>query len=182
MASATPFQSTVDADTKLPPLTVSVNAAEPAVVLLGDKDEIEGAGFTAVIVKVCAFDVPPPGAGLTTVTMGVPLVATSEAGTEAVSCEALTYVVVSAVPFQSTVEDATKSLPLTVRVNAVDPAATLDGEIEEIEGTGLTAVIVNDEPLEVPPPGVGLTTVIVAVPVVVTSDAGTDAVSFEALT
>ena len=38
-----------------------------------------------LIVKVRAFDVPPPGEGFTTVTEAVPAVAMSLAGTEAVN-------------------------------------------------------------------------------------------------
>jgi len=52
------------------------------------------------MVNVCAFDVPPPGAGFTTVTSAVPAVATFAAGTIAVSFVEETKVVVKAVPFQ----------------------------------------------------------------------------------
>jgi hypothetical protein len=44
----------------------------------------------AVTVKNAVFDVPPPGAGLTTVTQPVLFVAMSAAGTVAVNCEPLT--------------------------------------------------------------------------------------------
>jgi hypothetical protein len=54
----------------------------------------------AAIVNVCAIDVPPPGAGFTTVIEAVPAVATREAGTAAVSCVGETNVVGKAVPFQ----------------------------------------------------------------------------------
>ena len=125
---------------------------------------------------------PPPGAGLTTVTMAVPLVTTSEAGTEAVSCDALAYVVFSAVPFHSTSEEATKSLPLTVSVKAGEPAAAVAGERDETAGTGLTAVIVNVTALDVPPPGLGVTTVTSTVPTVPNALDNTCAVSCVALT
>lgn len=49
------------------------------------------------------------------------------------------------------------------------------GEMDERLGTGL--LIVKVCPLDVPPPGVGLKTVISAVPAVVRSDAGIEAVS-----
>jgi hypothetical protein len=50
------------------PLTVKVNAAPPAVALAGDNELIVGTGFDAVIVKAALPEVPPPGAGLNTVT------------------------------------------------------------------------------------------------------------------
>ena len=52
------------------------------------------------IVNVSAgVDVPPPGAGLKTVTFTVPADARSEADTGTLSCVGLTYVVARAVPF-----------------------------------------------------------------------------------
>ena len=49
-----------------------------------------------------AFDAPPPGAGLNTVTLAVPAVAMSANVIAAVSCVPLTYVVVRFSPFQRT--------------------------------------------------------------------------------
>src|ERR1019366_3042854 len=46
------------------------------------------------------LDVPPPGAGLTTVTVAVPFVAMSAAGIAAFNFEALTKVVARGLPFQ----------------------------------------------------------------------------------
>jgi hypothetical protein len=43
-------------------------------------------GSALAMVKVRAFEVPPPGEGLTTVTEAVPTVAMSAAGTVAVNC------------------------------------------------------------------------------------------------
>jgi len=69
--------------TKLLPFTVNVNAAPPAVALEGANEVILGTGlFTA---KVSAPDVPPPGVGLETVTLAVPVLAISPAGTWAVT-------------------------------------------------------------------------------------------------
>ena len=53
-----------------------------------------------MIVKVCAFEVPPPGVGFTTVTDAVPTAATFAAGTMAVSIIEETNVVTRAEPFQ----------------------------------------------------------------------------------
>ena len=85
------------------------------------------------IVKVCALDVPPHG--VTTVTEAVPAVAMREAGTVAVSCveEPL---VVSAVPFQFTVDPETKLVPFTVNVNCAPPAVAQVGLSELIVGPG----------------------------------------------
>ena len=78
-----PFQLMTELATKLLPFTVSVKAAAPAVALDGDNDERAGTGlFTA---NVIAPDVPPPGVGLDTVTLVVPVLAISPAGTWAVS-------------------------------------------------------------------------------------------------
>ena len=63
----------------------------------------------------------------------------SLAGIAAVTCPALTNVVVRAAPFQRTSEVATKLLPFTVSVNAAPPAAVLVGASEVSVGTGLPA-------------------------------------------
>lgn len=76
-------------------------------------------------------------------------------------------------------------MPVTVRVKAVLPAVTLAGDMEVVVGTGLVAAcadIVNTTTFEVPPPGVALNTVILAVPAVVRSGAFTIAVNCVALT
>src|SRR4030095_15012844 len=129
---AAPFHCTTEPETKLLPLTVSVNAGPPAVALLGDRVVRLGAGVPVLIVKVSALEVPPPG--FATVTCAVPAVAMSLAGIAAVSCVALTNVVVRAVPFHCTTEPETKLLPFTVSVNAGPPAVALLGESEVNEG------------------------------------------------
>ncbi|HEX6212507.1 MAG TPA: hypothetical protein VF136_17130 [Methylomirabilota bacterium] len=79
-------------------------------------------------VKVTLPEVPPPGAGVTTVTGTERAVARSAAVIAARSWVALTNVVVRAAPFQRTLEEATKPLPLTVSVTAALPSAALAGE------------------------------------------------------
>jgi len=118
---------------------------------------------------VTAFDVPPHG--LTTVIEAVPGLAMREADTVAVSCVEETNVVVSAAPFQFTIEAETKFNPLTVNVNCGSPAAAQIGLSELMVGT---AAMVSVTALEVDahPP-----TVIEAVPGVAMSAAGTVAVS-----
>jgi hypothetical protein len=60
-----PFTRTIEPLTKFPPVTVSVSALLPAVALLGEMLDKDGAGLTTA--SVSADDVPPPGAGLLTV-------------------------------------------------------------------------------------------------------------------
>ena len=75
---AAPIQSTTDVLTKFVPVTVNVNGAEPAEILLGERFVIVGTGFVvAVTLKFTEFDAPPPGVGFVTITAGVPTVATS---------------------------------------------------------------------------------------------------------
>jgi hypothetical protein len=129
----------------------------------------------AAIVNVCAFDVPPPGLGFTTVTRAVPAVVIRETGTVAVSSVDETNVVPRAVPFQFTVEVETKFVPFTVNVNCAPPAAAQVGLIEVVVGTGL--LMVNVTGFDVPPPGAGFLTVTGGAPAVATFAAGTIAVS-----
>lgn len=90
-----------------------------------------------LIVKLNEEEVPPPGAGVTTVTAAVHAVAMFAEGTLAESCVLLVNVVVSAVPFQFTTEPLIKLLPVTLSVNVAPPAVAEEGEIEESDGTGL---------------------------------------------
>ena len=87
----------------------------------------------------------------------------------------LTKLVVRSDPFHRTTDPETNPEPLTVSVKARPPAVALDGESEVIDGAGL--LMVNVAPLDVPPPGAGLNTVTVAVPVVAISLARIDVVS-----
>ena len=171
---------------KFDPFAVNVNAAAPAVALIGVMETRVGTGLfpTALIVNVRVFDVPPPGAGVTTVTGAVPAVVTSAALTVAVNCNPLTKVVINAEPFHLIVEEAMKLVPFTVSVNAAAPAVTLAGEREVAVGTGLvaTGLMVNATAFELPPPGVPLNTVILAVPAVAISGAVTAAVNCVAFT
>jgi hypothetical protein len=92
-------------------------------------------------VKGTEFDVPPPGAGLNTVTLAVPAAAMSVAGIVAVSWVLLTKVVVRFALFHLTREPTapftgTKPEPLTVRVKDGPPARAEFGVIFVIVGTG----------------------------------------------
>ena len=81
------------------------------------------------------MDVPPPGAGVCTVTASVPAEAISNAGTAAVSSVALTYCVVRDVVPHRTVDALVKFAPFTVSVNAALPAVAVAGEMPLTEGT-----------------------------------------------
>jgi len=93
-------------------------------------------GALMIMVKFTAFEVPPPGAGLLTVTAAVPTMAMAAAGMAAVNCVALTNVVLRAVPPKLTTEAATKFVPLIISVKAALPAVALVGEIVVIVGGG----------------------------------------------
>jgi hypothetical protein len=62
-----PFHRTTEAETNPVPFTVKVKPDPPTMALPGEMELIEGAGLP-VTVNVNAFDVPPPGEGLNTVT------------------------------------------------------------------------------------------------------------------
>ena len=124
------------------------------------------------------MEVPPPGAGLKTVTLAVPAVAMSAARIEAVSWVEEPYVVVRFVPFHLTTEPEMKLVPFTVRVKPAPPAVADVGLRLVVVGTGLSGtLIVKVWELEVPPPGVGLKTVTLAVPAVAMSAAEIEAVT-----
>lgn len=123
---------------------------------------------------------PPPGVGLNTVTVAVPTVATSEAGTEAVIEVALTNVVVSGIPFQFTTEVLTKLVPISMSVKAELPAPAELGASEVSVGEGLLIVKVCAD--DVPPLGAALKTVTMALPARAMSEAGTVAVTEVPLT
>jgi hypothetical protein len=149
------------------------------VVLVGEILLNVGKGL--FIVKVAEVLVPPPGVGLKTVIKGVPAATRSVAGMLAVTWVALTNVVERGLLLNLTSELSLKFEPLTVKVKAAAPTALLVGEILLNVGGGLLTVKVAAEAL-VPPPGVGLKTVIEGVPAVRRSDAGITAVNWVALT
>ena len=83
----------------------------------------------------------------------------SVARIEAVSFVALMNVVERLTALKRTTVPLTKPVPLTVSVNPISPALTVAGEIVVIDG-----LTVRLTALEIPPPGVGLKTVIGKVP------------------
>jgi len=177
VANATLFHCTTEEATKLLPVKLSVNAAPWAVAEVVDRLPNVGVGFPALIVKVIAVELPPPGVGLNTVTEAEPAVCRSVPGTAAVSCVALTKVVVSATPFHCTTAPLTKLVPVNVSVNAGPPTVPKVGDTDANVGAGFAAFMVNVAPAEAPPPGAALNTVTVAVPAVAMLGAGTVTVS-----
>ncbi len=141
-------------------------------------EDTAGTGLPdGLMVKVWVFDVPPPGVGLSTVTEAVPAIVMSVAGMDAAIWVGDIYVVVRFALFHCTTERLTKLLPVTVRVRVPPPAAAPEGLRRVMAGTGfaVTASMVKLCAFEVPPPGVGLSTVTEAVPAIVMSAAGMDA-------
>jgi hypothetical protein len=132
-----PFHCTVEEEIKPVPVTVSVNAAPPACALAGFSDVAVGAGL--LMVNVSALEVPPPGVGFITVTDAVPAVAMSAAVMAACKLVLETKVVVRALPFHCTTEEATKLVPVTLNENAAPPADTELGFNAPVasDGTGL---------------------------------------------
>ena len=138
VARAAPFHRTTEPATKSVPVTVSVNPASPATAAVGFSPVVVGTGL--VMLKVCGFDVPPPGAGLPTVTCAVPAVAMSAAGMAAVSRVAETNVVARSAPFHRTTEPLMKFVPVTVSVNPGPPAVAVAGLRPVVAGTGFEAL------------------------------------------
>src|SRR5258708_1530692 len=91
----------------------------------------------AYSVRLIGLDVPPPGAGVNTVTGAAngPPAGTSAAEMDAFSCLLLRKVVGRSLPFQRTREPGTKGAPFTVKVKSWLPSATLEGLMDVSVGT-----------------------------------------------
>jgi hypothetical protein len=120
--------------TLFPTTALDVTFAKTNCIALGPA----GAGL---MVNNMLPEVPPPGAGFTTVTLDVPAVATSAAVINAVTVDDDTKVVAVSEPFHCTVEFPTKLDPLRVRVKLDTPAIVEVGESEVRVGAGLSAVV-----------------------------------------
>jgi hypothetical protein len=128
-----PFQFTTRPFTKPVPFTVSVRpVGAQKGVELGEIEEITG----ATTVNEIAFELPPPGAGLKTVTGMEATEAMSVAEIVAWSCVELTYVVVRVPPLHCTTEQGTKLLPVTLNVNPTSPAVAAEGDSDATAGIG----------------------------------------------
>jgi hypothetical protein len=180
VARGLPLTWSTEVAVKLVPVLVRVKAAPPAIALLGLRLASVGTGLTAVMVKARALEIPPPGVGVTTVMLGVPTLTRSLARMVAVSCVALTKLVVRLTLFHCTTEAGTKFVPVTVRMKAGPPCGTLLGLRLASVGTGLLTASGIVE--VVPPPGAGDKTVMLGVPALAMSAARMPAVSWVALT
>ena len=123
-----PFHCTTELLTKLLPVTVKVDGPLPTVRALGETPLRVGAPGDEMMKAEEAW--PPPGAGLVTVTVAVPLAAKFTLEIAAVIWDPPTTVASFAVPFQVTVELETKFDPEIVSVKLLVPAAAVDGEID----------------------------------------------------
>jgi hypothetical protein len=103
-------------------------------------------GGARMIEKAIAFDIPPPGAGLNTVTSAVPALSMSLAEMEAVNWLSLRNVVVRSDPFHRTTLQGKKFEPFTCREKPDPPADALEGKSEPKMAVGfplLLAVFVS---------------------------------------
>lgn len=122
--------------------------------------------------------VPPPGAGVNTVTDAVPALAISATNICAFSCVPLTKVVTRSVPFQRTIELLAKLVPVTVSVKDVKPVLPAVAPAgERLVKVGTVLLIVNDCAAEIPPPDTGVATLTETIPAVAMSVAVICAVS-----
>ena len=167
-----PFHWTTELATNPLPATASEKVPATGTVEEGDREVRIGAGL--LMVKIRPFEVPPAGAGLTTVTWTVPAVAMSLAGIAACKIALLPKPVVRLEPFNCTTEPEVKPVPFTVRVKSAAPAVAVAGEMEVRLGIGVP--IKRERALETPPPGGPLETVTWTVPIAAMSLAGIAAV------
>jgi hypothetical protein len=150
---------------KFEPDTVRVRALLPTVAEIGEREVSAGGDAGTTVKTVGELGLAP---GLTTVTFTVPGFTRSEAGTWAVTCVELTYVLVSAVPFHCTTapgkieppELEKLGKPVTVSVNAGLPATAELGLMERKKA--VCGVTVKVRAFEAGAPG--LTTVMDAEP------------------
>jgi hypothetical protein len=130
----TPFTDHVAAWFVLP-VTVTLNCCACPTITVG------AGGLTATTSRtasVSALELPPPGVGVVTTTPRLPPLANCVAGTTALNCVPLPYVVASAVLPNSTTDCTQKPVPVTVSVVFPLPAFTVAGEMLLTTGAGFT--------------------------------------------
>jgi hypothetical protein len=128
---------------KLLPVIVSGNVAPPATPVIGLIELNTGTGFAGglmtneMVLESPLF--PAPDAGLIVLTVAIPGVATSAAGTVAVTTFPSTFPALSVgttvlrfFPFHCTTVFATKVPPLTVNIKSGLPALCTEGESDMI--------------------------------------------------
>lgn len=169
VARSAPLNFTCAPFTKFVPAIVKVKSAPPAVAVAGVKLVRLGVGLLTV--KFASGEVPPPGSGVKTVNFKTLAFSTSFAVKFAFNSLVETNVVGRSLPFTFTIEAVRKFVPVTVTTIAPPPATTALGANVNAPGTGL--LIGKLTVFDVPPPGAGLTTVTVALPVAAISAAAT---------
>ena len=110
MASAERFHTTVDAGVKYAPLTVSVNAAAPAVTAAGTDQPLRPLAWRGRPANVTGFVTRP--LGLVTVLAIAPAFTSRLAGTVALKSPESPNVVPTAVPFHRATQLEAKLLPV----------------------------------------------------------------------
>lgn len=132
------FHVTMDCGTKLLPVTWIVNEISPANAPEGESMVTWGIWLVeGLIVKFIAFEVPPPGDGVKTVTTTVSGVVRSFGMMVAVRRLLLSKSVSRGLPFHRTVDCGAKPDPLTDRVKPGAPWNALVGKIDLSDGDGL---------------------------------------------
>jgi hypothetical protein len=125
---------------KFVPVTVKVSAGVPAAAEVCDSELIDGEASAVAGVERVKGREPDVPIEFVTVTAAVPGNAVRAAGMEAVSCVALTKVVVCAVPFQFTSASLVKFVPATVNLKprglqyGVEAAEVVAADSEVIAG------------------------------------------------
>lgn len=165
-----PFTSTTEVEVNPVPVTVKVLAVvAPAATAVGASMVITGNGFTIGNGKI--LDVPPFGgagggaAGFVTANCNVPAVEMSSTVRETWIAVLFKKVEVRFVLFTVTIDWETKLVPESMTEPFPVPARIVEGAAEVICGTLLGAgVIENVSEVEVPPPGLEVKTVTVALP------------------
>src|SRR5438552_7682531 len=114
-----------------------MNCCCPPAATIAEPGEMVTKGFGLLIAKVNALDVPPPGGRVVTLTLAVPAAAMSAAVIAACRLMLETKVVARGLPFHCTVEDDTKLVPVTVRLNPAPPARVKPGFRDAAVGVGL---------------------------------------------
>ena len=165
-----PFHCTIALFSKLLPFTVNVNAAPPAIAEFGTSVDSTATGV--VTLKKNVFDVPPPGAGFTTMTgtLGFARLNIRSGNRRRQRRRAhKRRRLRRAIPIHHRIANEICSGHRQCKREQT-PALTLFGESAVIVGTGFVVPeIVNVTEFDVPPPGVGFVTVTAALPAVSTS-------------
>lgn len=133
--------------------------------------EVIAGGATALTLRGFAVDTPPPGVGFHTATCAVDMAAISALLMLAVNRVDEVKDVVRSDPFQRTTDAGTNPLPFTVNVNAWPPTITATGDKDVTAGIPYWTFSGTVD--EVPPPGAGVVTEMLELPVDVTSAAVT---------